>query len=329
MIISRTPLRISLCGGSTDVPAFYRKHGGAVVSFAINKYVYVSINQKFDGRIRVSYSQTEDVAHVDDIQHDIVRETLKLHELNGVEVTTVADIPGNGSGLGSSSSLTVGLIAAIMQKVKGAPFGPLHLAESAYTIEARLCNHIGTGKQDQFAAAFGGLHYYEFKKDECVSVEPILLSIEQQENLESHLLLLWTGIQRNSADLLQLQAANFKNNHDTMVAGIKLRDMANNLAMDLQEGNIDSVGKYLHENWKLKRRLASGISNAELDRIYHDAVGAGAVGGKILGAGGGGFFLFYAAPRYHSAIAEATGLRKVPFKIEEEGSKIIYDDEHR
>lgn len=329
MIISRTPLRISLCGGGTDVPAFYHKYGGAVVSFAINKYVYVSINDKFDGRIRVSYSQTEDVAHVDDIQHDIVRETLKLHELNGVEVTTVADIPGNGSGLGSSSSLTVGLVAAIMQKIKGAPFGPLHLAESAYTIEARLCNHVGTGKQDQFAAAFGGLHYYEFKKDECVSVEPILLSLEQQEYLESHLLLLWTGVQRSSSELLQLQSANFKNNHDTVISGMKLRNMANNLAMDFQEGNINVLGKYMHENWKLKRRLASGISNAELDRIYHDAVGAGAIGGKVLGAGGGGFFLFFAPPLQHNAILEATGLRRVSFKIEEEGSKIIYDDEHQ
>lgn len=329
MIISRTPLRISLCGGGSDVPAFYHRYGGAVVSMAIDKYVYVNLNTKFDGRVRVSYSRTEDVAHVDDLQHELVRETLRLYEMNGVEISTIADIPGSGSGLGSSSALTVGMILAVCAKQKKISCPAKYLAENAYSIEAHLCNHIGTGKQDQYASAFGGFHYYEFHQDESVSAEPILLSQENKEYLESHLLLLWTGQQRSSQEILKNQAQNFTSDKDAIDAACKLRDMAYNLGIDLQMGNMNSVGRYLHEGWKLKRRFASGITSDEYDKMYDAACAAGAIGGKILGAGGGGFFLFFADPLRHIDIMAATGLRRVPFSMVQEGGKVVYNDEDR
>lgn len=325
MIISRTPLRVSLVGGSTDVPAFYRQHGGAVVSFAINQSVYVSVNDKFDGKTRVSYSITENVDDPNELKHDLARETLKLFQAKGIEIVSVADIPGEGSGLGSSSSFTVGLLAALSKKINGSIYPKKMLAETAHTVETKLCRHIGVGKQDQYCVVYGGLHYYEFKQNEGVEVQPIFMSPEQREYLESHLMLLYTGTTRKADSILSDQEKNIQSSRESIEAGCALKEMAVNLAIDLQGGNFHVVGTYLHEGWKLKKRLSDAISSPNLDTIYAKAIECGALGGKLLGAGGGGFFLFFAEPKFHADIRTATELRQVEFKIEEKGSEIIYD----
>lgn len=325
MILSRTPLRISLCGGSTDVPSFYRNHGGGVVSFAINRYVHIGVNDKFDGRTRVSYSVTENVDAPADLKHDLARECLNHFETKGLEITSVSDIPGEGTGLGSSSAFTVGLLTAISKKCMINVYTAKMLAETAHTIEAKLCKHPGIGKQDQYASAFGGLHYYEFSKDEAVSVEPIFMTPEQKEYLESHLLLLYTGMTRSATEILRDQEKNLNSSREAIAAGCQLREMACDLAIDLGRGDFHKVGTYLFNGWKLKRRLSDTISNPEIDRIHDAGVAAGAIGGKLLGAGGGGFFLFFADPKLHGDIRTATELREVEFKIEEKGSHIVYD----
>lgn len=325
MITSRTPLRISLCGGSTDVPAFYRQHGGAVVSFCLDKHVYVSVNDKFDGKTRVSYSVTENVDNPSELKHDLARETLNLFQAKGIEITSVSDIPGEGTGLGSSSSFTVGLLAALSRKINRNIYPKKMLAETAHTVEAKLCQHHGTGKQDQYAAAYGGLHYYEFKENEAVEVQPIFMSPEQKSYVESYLMLLYTGTTRKADAILSDQEKNMKSSRESIEAGCALKEMAVNLAIDLQGGNFHTIGTYLHEGWKLKKRLSDAISTPELDTLYAKAIECGALGGKLLGAGGGGFFLFFADPKFHADIRSATGLRQVEFKVEEKGSEIIYD----
>lgn len=325
MILSRTPLRISLVGGGTDVPNFYRNHGGGVVSMTINQFVHISVNDKFDGRTRVSYSVTENVDNPADLKHDLVRECLNSFDVKGLEITCVSDIPGEGSGLGSSSAFTVGLLAALSRKCMDKIYPAKMLAETAHTIEAKLCKHPGIGKQDQYASAFGGLHYYEFSKDEAVGIVPIFMTPEQKEYLESHLLLLYTGITRSATDILRNQEKNLSSSREAIAAGCQLREMACDLAIDLGRGDFHKVGTYLFLGWKLKRRLSDAISNPEIDRIHDSGVAAGAIGGKLLGAGGGGFFLFFADPKLHADIRTATELREVEFKIEEKGSEIVYD----
>lgn len=325
VITSRTPLRISLCGGGTDVPAFYKTHGGAVVSFAISKYVYVSVNDKFDGRTRMSYSVTEDVYDPHELQHDLAREVLHFFQAKGLEITSVSDIPGEGSGLGSSTAFAVGLLTALSHKIGGKSYPCKMLAETAHTIEAKLCNHPGVGKQDMYSAAYGGLHYYEFSKGGNVEVQPIYMSPEQKEYLESHLILLWTGRTRQAAGILREQERNLGSNREAISAACKLRDMANDLGSELILGNFHKIGAFLDDGWKLKKRFSDSISDSGLDRTYLDAIAAGAVGGKLLGAGGGGFFLFFAEPKLHEGVRSATGLRQIPFKIQEKGSEIIYD----
>lgn len=327
MILSRTPLRISLVGGGTDVPDFYRNHGGGVVSMAINQFVHISVNDKFDGRTRVSYSVTENVDAPADLKHDLARECLNSFEAKGLEITSVSDIPGEGTGLGSSSAFTVGLLAALSKKCKGQVYQAKMLAETAHMIEAKLCKHSGTGKQDQYASSFGGLHYYEFAKDEVVVVEPIFMSPEHKEYLESHLLLLYTGVTRSATDILRDQEKNLSSSREAIAAGCQLREMACDLAIDMGRGDFRKVGTYLFLGWKLKRRLSDAISNPEIDRIHDAGIAAGAIGGKLLGAGGGGFFLFFADPKLHGDIRTATELREVEFKIEEKGSHIVYESE--
>lgn len=322
MIIVRTPLRISLVGGGTDVPAFYKKHGGAVVSMTIDKYVYVSVNDKFDGRTRVSYSVTENVETPKHLKHDLAREALELFDAKGLEIASVSDIPGSGTGLGSSSAFAVGLSQALSYKRNGKAYRCKVLAETAFSIEKKT--HAGIGKQDHYAATFGDLHYYEFEPDETVSVEPIFMTLEQRINLESKLLLLYTGTTRLADPILQEQERNFEHRRKSIEAGLELKELAFKLATEMQEGNFDNIGAYLLAGWIWKREISKLVSTPDLDVIFDKAIAMGASGGKLLGAGGGGFFLFYAEPRYHDAICAETGLRRVPFKTEREGSKIIY-----
>jgi D-glycero-alpha-D-manno-heptose-7-phosphate kinase len=312
--ITRTPLRISFVGGGTDIQQFYERHGGAVVSMTVDKYIYVSLNRKFDNRIRLSYSRTENVVKASDLKHDIAR--VCLEGITGVEVTSVSDIPGAGSGLGSSSSFAVGLINAIrhMPSVYA-------LAEVAYLAELS-CGH-GCGKQDHLAAAYGGLHFFKFLKSGHVEVEPIT----PPEGFQEQLMLFWTGKTRKAAPLLKKQSENISENGLAEYAALDMRDLAYKLRSDLIDGDIFTLGECLHNNWELKKKLAEGISNRRIDELYSLARSLGATGGKVCGAGGGGFLLLCADPSCHERIEKAIGLRRIPIKMSEEGSKVIYDSE--
>jgi D-glycero-alpha-D-manno-heptose-7-phosphate kinase len=319
MIVTRTPLRISLCGGGTDIPEFYEKHPGAVISFSINKYVYVSVNEKFDGKLRVSYSKTENVDNVHLLRHDLVRETLKSFKIySGVEITSVSDIPGEGSGLGSSSAFTVGLIKAMTAEV----LTPMQIAERAYYIERERCHHP-VGKQDQYASAFGGLNYIVFRKDGFTDVYSIKAHRwNPTADLNSWLLLLWTGKTRNANEILANQSVRLKEDNGIARAMSDITESLLGKMTDIIDAR--NLGGYLHSAWHLKRRMTPEVSNEYIDSIYHAGMAAGAYGGKLCGAGGGGFMLFVAEPDDHERITRATGLRRVPFKITHQGSEIIY-----
>lgn len=320
MLLTRTPLRISLVGGGTDMPSFFRKHTGAVVSFTINHYVYVSVNKKFDGKLRVSYSKTENVDSVDDLQHELVRESMRLFNLkSGLEITSVSDIPGNGTGLGSSSSFTVGLLKAFGESTVSAGT----LAERAYTVEADKCLKA-VGKQDHYAAAFGGLNHFTFGKDK-VNWEPISPTLKLINELESHSLLLWTGIARDANEILKKQNRIFSDGGNIEI-GRQLSGLASDLNFEMRDGiTMPRLGEFLQEGWRLKKFLAQGISNKKVDGWYETGMWKGAYGGKLLGAGGGGFMYFLAPPYLHDLIIKETGLSKVDFKLEHEGAKIIYE----
>lgn len=315
MIISRTPLRLSLVGGGTDVPAFYEQSPGAVVSFAINHYVYVSVNKKFDGKFRVSYSTTENVDTADQIQHDLVRNALKRFKMDGgLEVVSVADIPGEGTGLGSSSAFTVGLLNALNWHYQADYIHPAALAEQAFEVEQ--AEHPGIGKQDQYAAAYGGFNFIRF---ESKKVE--VWKFDIQPNFEDWFLLLYTGITRKADDMLQAQSNAFR--EDRLKIGKGMALLAEEFRNQYISGKIH-IGELLHENWILKTCIHKDITNSQVNTWYTLARANGALGGKLCGAGGGGFMLFYAPPDSHKKITEVTGLRRVDFKIEKEGSKIIY-----
>lgn len=318
MIITRTPLRISLCGGGTDMPEFYKKHPGAVISFTINKYVYVSVNEKFDGNLRLSYSKTENVESSWQLKHDLARETLKAFGLRrGLEITSVSDIPGEGSGLGSSSAFTVGLINALAKD----PLDKFVLAERAYRIEREKCGHP-VGKQDQYASAFGGVNLISFFSDGAVSVRKAVCDIEK---LNSCMLLLWTGRTRNANEILSRQGNLLSHNQSL---GVELHHIAHQIYSKISWIEPKDLGAYLHTAWDIKRRMANGISNEYIGNIYQIGLNNGAYGGKICGAGGGGFMLFVADPDSHDRIARATGLRRVPFKITSKGSEVVHGDKN-
>ena len=326
MIITKTPLRISLCGGATDLPEFYLKHGGAVVSFAINKYIYISVNPKFDGGIRASYSITENVETAQQLKHDIIAMSLIEYGINSIEVVSISDIPGQGSGLGSSSSFAVGLDVAL-RKYNGISLNhhPSTFAESAYRTERELCEHP-VGKQDHYAAAYGGLRFYLFNKDDTVIVNPIYLRTDKLFHLESNLLLFWTGATRHADRILTDQGNRLREDPAVGNFAIQMKYNAISLFNSLNHNDISEVGEFLHANWMLKKELALGISTKVIDDYYFKAMEAGASGGKLCGAGGSGFLLFYAEKNKHSDIEKALGLRRVMFKIANEGSKVIYED---
>jgi D-glycero-alpha-D-manno-heptose-7-phosphate kinase len=321
MIISRTPLRISFAGGGTDLAAFYKHQPGAVTSTAINKYIYVTINKKFDNRIRVSYSKTENVEHVDELRHGLVREAMKLTGLDsGVEITTIADIPSRGTGLGSSSSVTVGLINALYA-YQGIMKSRHTLAKEACKIEIEILGEP-IGKQDQYIAAYGGIQYIQFNPDESVYVDPVICSPKTKQELEKHMLLFYTGITRKARNILTKQIKNTKKKNKNLV---KMKNLSEIVRDNICNNNINEVGKNLHQGWLFKKDLASGISNPMIDELYEKAKKAGALGGKILGAGGGGFLLIFCEPKYQKKVKSVLKkLSVVPIKLEPQGSKIIY-----
>jgi len=324
MIISRTPLRMSFVGGGSDLPAFYRGHEGAVVSTAVNKYVYVTINAKFDQHIRVSYSRTEEVVSADQVEHPLVRESLKKVGLTGgVEITSIADIPSRGTGLGSSSAFTVGLLHGL-HVYQGRYRSAEQLAQECCEIEIQRCGEP-IGRQDPYAAAYGGFNFIRFLSDDSVSVEPIVCRRETLQRLQDHLLTFYTGTTRSASTILREKQRNIaqeKAKRDTLCEMVRL---AHELRAELQNNNLEAFGALLHANWRLKKSLARDVSNRGLDHWYSLARRSGAQGGKLLGAGAGGFLMFYAPPERHGAIRRALRpLREVPMRFEPQGSRIIF-----
>ena len=324
MIISQTPFRISFAGGGTDMADFYRHDYGAVVSSAIDKFVYLAIHRFFERQFVLKYSRTETCADIDSIQHPLIRECLRAAGTRDfLEITSFADIPSTGSGLGSSSAFSVGLMHALLVQQGRMPS---HEACAALACEIEI-ERLGDpiGKQDQYAAAYGGMNYIRFDPDGSVQVDPIVMAPGLREALEQRLMLFYTGVTRKAGDILAEQKKNITADAQLRRHLLRMRDQADELRVELGRGNIAAVGSTLHEGWRLKKQLASGISAPGLDDIYDRATKAGATGGKILGAGGGGFFLFYAEPERQEAVKGAlTDLRPVDFRLERQGTRIIY-----
>lgn len=324
MIITRAPLRASFVGGGSDLPSYYNHAKGAVVSMAINKYIYVAINAKFDNAIRVSYSKTEIVSKPSELEHGIVKACLNLLGIDGgIEVVTIADIPSHGTGLGSSSSFTCALLHGL-HAYKGEYVSAQQLAEECCHIEIDCCGEP-IGKQDQYIAAYGGLNFIEFFQDGRVGVSPLICKEETISSLQRSLLLLYTGKTRSASGILREQSE--KTGAEEKVRGTlgEMVALADKARMVLQEGRLDEFGALLHENWLLKRGLTGGISNSNIDDWYARGCAAGAVGGKILGAGGGGFLLFYAQEDKHVAIKAAIPeLMPVEIALERSGSSVIF-----
>ena len=322
MIMSRTPLRITFVGGGSDLPTYYRERGpGAVVSATINRYIYVVVNKKFDDRIRVSYSKTEIVDSVEEIEHPTVREALRLLDINGgVEIVSISDIPPTGTGLGSSSTFLVGLLNAL-HAYKGESASAKQLAEEAVKIEREILQEPG-GKQDQYAAAYGGINLIEFHPDETVSVKPLITKEDYRSRLERSLLLLYTGISRKSTKIHREQSSSIS---QKMTTYSKMAKLAYSFYDGLCNGEIEELGKFLNENWILKKTLASGITTNSIEEQYRKGMSAGALGGKIVGAGGGGFLLLITPEERRAAVISASRpLREEPISMEYAGSRIMY-----
>lgn len=322
MIITQTPLRISLFGGGTDFKDFYLKEGGAVVSLAIDKYVYVIVKERFDEKIYINYSKKEIVDTVDEIKHDLVRETMrKTGIVGGIEVTTLADVPSEGSGLGSSSSITVGLLNAFYA-YRGEQVSPERLAREACEIEIDLLGKP-IGIQDQYIAAYGNLRFFEFRKDGKVYSESFNLSDEEKRRLVSNLLTFYTGKTRSSVDVLTEQKKNIAERLEELR---RLRDLAYQAKAYVLGGTLDRIGYLLHESWQEKKKLASNITTSLIDELYEKAIKAGAIGGKISGAGSGGFLLLYCTKEKQDSVQSAmNGHKELPLLLSKDGSKVIFN----
>ncbi len=323
MIISQTPYRVSFAGGGTDLPAFYRGEYGAVLSVAVQKHMYVALSKRFEPSVRVAYSKTEIADTRDEVQHTIVKAALKMVDLGPhMEIVTIGDVPA-GTGMGSSSTLTVGLLNALYA-MKGNITSAKRLAEEACKIEIDI---LGSpiGKQDQYAAAFGGFNYIRFNPDESVDVQPVPCNPETLVEIERRTLILYTEKKRDANDILKKQSEG-TGGRDTQRVLREMRDMASEMrAVVSGRGNVDEFARLMHVGWELKRSLGFGISDPSIDDMYDAARKAGAQGGKLLGAGGGGFVFLLAPPEKHDAIKAALGRpRELPFAIDRLGSRIIF-----
>jgi D-glycero-alpha-D-manno-heptose-7-phosphate kinase len=315
---------MSFVGGGSDLPAFYCKHQGAVVSTAIDKYVYVNVNKKFDNGVRVGYSKNEEVQSVSEVEHQLVRAAMTMLKIDGgIEITTIADIPSKGSGLGSSSSFTVGLLHAL-NAYQHRYVSAEKLASDACRVEIEMCGEP-IGKQDQWAAALGGFNLIQFNPDGSVISEPIICSNETLSKLQENLIMFYTGITRSASFLLQEQSEILERDQDKQKTLLKMVKLAYDMRDELHANNIEAIGDVLHENWMLKKSISSSITNSDIDVAYDLAIKAGATGGKILGAGAGGFLLFYAPLENHDRIKMALPhLRHINFSFEKLGSRIIF-----
>jgi D-glycero-alpha-D-manno-heptose-7-phosphate kinase len=325
VIISRTPFRVSLAGGGSDIPDYYRRKTGNVVSMAINRYMYVTVNRRFDDSIRVSYTKTEIVDRVDDLQHDLIREALRMTGISkGIELTTIADLPA-GIGLGSSSTLTVGVLNAL-DALKGERRSPHELARRACEIEIDVLSKP-IGKQDQFIAAYGGLQDIYFNGDETVSVHPVLCSLGCREQLMRRLMLFYTGLHREAGSVLHEAKHKLAERSEARANVDGLVSLAAEVRQALVSGRVHRIGEALDRSWTLKKQMASSVSNGRLDDLYTRAIKAGAEGGKVSGAGGGGCLLLFVKPSARARVRAAmlkAGLREVPIGLEIEGSRIIH-----
>ncbi len=321
MIVAQSPLRIGFFGGGTDIPEVYRRISGAVLSVTIDKFIYVVVKDRFDDQIRVAYTRTETVADIDEVRHDLVREALRLTGVGrGIELATFADIPSEGTGLGSSSAVTVGLLNAL-HAYRGEAVGAAQLAQEACAIElGRLERPIGV--QDQYASAFGGLRHMVFEPDGAVHCHRVDVGLDVLRRLDERLLLFYTGISRSASAVLEDQAAKVGHNLDTLGEMRRQAELGEAL---LLQGSLDDFGRLLHEAWCLKRSLSTRISTDEIERMYGLAREAGALGGKVTGAGGGGFLLVYCPGERQAALRAALAdYRELPFRLWGAGSRILY-----
>ena len=324
MIIARSPLRISLGGGGTDVPSYYQEHQGYLLAASIDKYVYVTVMRPFTEGIYLKYSEIEQVKNVTDVKHPIIREVLKELKLKTpqIEITTLADIP-SGTGLGSSGSFTTALIKALFAHYRR-NIHPEELAELACEIEIdRLSEPIG--KQDQYIAAFGGITEFYFNKDGSVSSSPLNLSMETIHDLEDNLVLFFTGISRSASSILKDQVDKSKVHDKTMIDNLHFtKDLGMRSKSALVAGDTAEFGELMHEHWEHKKSRSNGMSNEFIDSAYALALKSGAVGGKLVGAGGGGFLMFYAndKDKLRSEMVKI-GLEEVRFQFDFEGTKVI------
>jgi len=327
MIIARSPLRVSLGGGGTDLPSYYREHEGFLLAAAIDKYVFVTVMRPFTPGVFLKYSNLEHVNKISEIKHPIIREVLAMGELEvpQVEITTLADIP-SGTGLGSSGSFTTALIKAVYAHRRKLIL-PQDLAELACHVEIdRLQEPIG--KQDQYIAAYGGLTCFTFHKNDRVTAEPLKISRETMYDLEDHLLLFFTGFSRSAGGILKDQKVRTQKNDNEMLKNLHyVKELGVRSRDALEAGDCKKFGQIMHEHWEHKKRRFSGMSNPKIDEWYELGIKNGAVGGKLVGAGGGGFLMFYTADRQRLRLAMArAGLEEVRFRFDFEGTKIVLND---
>ena len=324
MIITRSPLRITLGGGGTDLPSYYEKHGGFLIAAAIDKYVYITLHQTFEQELIVKYSRMERLTAVDEVQHPIVRECLRLvgFQNPSLEITSMADIPA-GTGLGSSGSFTTALLKALHVLRKNIVH-PRELAEQACHVELDLLKEP-IGKQDQYIAAFGGMTCFEFRRGGSVAAEPLKLEQETLYNLEDNLLLFFTGQSRSASAILREQDDASRRGHAEMEENLHfIKDMATRSRGALQAGELRGFAELMNEHWEKKKERSTQMSSRQIDEWYDLARRNGALGGKLIGAGGGGFLLFYAEDKARLRHAMArTGLREVRFRFEPEGTKVV------
>jgi D-glycero-alpha-D-manno-heptose-7-phosphate kinase len=327
MIGTRTPFRVSFAGGGSDLKDFYSRHPGCVLSTAIDKYMFIFVHPFFDERIQVKYSRTELVNNIDEIKHPIVREALRKFGINGIDINSIADIPA-GTGLGSSGSFTVGLLQALYA-YSGQNPAKEELAREACAIEIDILGEP-IGKQDQYAAAYGGLNFITFHPDETVSVEPVIMSQDKYREFENNLLFFYVGGARPAREILTDQKHNTISDKKTFGNIKKMAELAKNMRDNLSSGNLHDVGLILDEGWKFKKDLSLKISDDKIDSYYDTARKNGAAGGKLLGAGGRGFLMFYCEMKNQDKLRQSLkNLKEFKFKFDSFGTKVIYDLENK
>lgn len=325
MVITQTPFRMSFFGGGTDFPGFYKEHGGAVISTTFDKYCYVNVRHLppfFEYSTELSYSKIERVKNIDEINHPSIRECMRYLDMRDIRLTYEADLPAK-SGLGTSSSFAVGMLNAFYS-LKGKYKSKRELADDAIYLERELCNEAG-GVQDQIAVAFGGFNRIDFSAD-GYQVTPVVMSNERKEKLNDNLMMFFTGFSRFSSDIQTSTQAVLKDKTAQLLEMYSLVDTAQGILTD-KNSDLNDFGRLLDHTWKLKRGITTRISTNSLDEIYEKAMNAGALGGKLLGAGGGGFFVFYVEPEKRQAVMQALDkLLYIPFRFEDSGTRVIYFD---